>query len=252
MRLDAGRALAPGRETARSASGGSTHGDWAESLLAALAVLTAWPSAASAQTKLKWAHVYEIAEPYHTEALWAAEEIKKRTNGSTRSRCFPASQLGNENQINEASGSAPSTSSTPASPSPARSTSRSRSPARRSCCATSITGRPIATASCSASIAKGYEDKTKHKIVALTYYGERMVTANKEIKKPEDMKGMKLRVPPAPLLSDVREIGRRQRHADRLRRGLPRAAAGHRRRPGESAADHHGQEVLRGADATSC
>ena len=26
-----------------------------------------------------------------------------------------------------------------------------------------------------------------------------MVTANKEIKKPEDMKGMKLRVPPAPL-----------------------------------------------------
>ena len=48
-------------------------------------------------------------------------------------------------------------------------------------------------------IAKGYEDKTKHKVVALTYYGERMVTANKEIKRPEDMKGMKLRVPPAPL-----------------------------------------------------
>jgi TRAP-type C4-dicarboxylate transport system substrate-binding protein len=50
-----------------------------------------------------------------------------------------------------------------------------------------------------ADLAKGYDDKTKHKIVALTYYGQRMVTANKEIKKPEDMKGMKLRVPPAPL-----------------------------------------------------
>ena len=49
------------------------------------------------------------------------------------------------------------------------------------------------------TIAKGYEDKTKHKVVTLTYYGQRMVTANKEIKKPEDMKGMKLRVPPAPL-----------------------------------------------------
>src|SRR4029077_14989780 len=48
-------------------------------------------------------------------------------------------------------------------------------------------------------IAKGYESKTKHKVVALTYYGERMGTANKEIKKAEDMKGMKLRVPPAPL-----------------------------------------------------
>jgi tripartite ATP-independent transporter DctP family solute receptor len=48
-------------------------------------------------------------------------------------------------------------------------------------------------------IAKGYEDKTKHKVVAILYYGQRHVTANKEIKKPEDMKGMKLRVPPAPL-----------------------------------------------------
>jgi TRAP-type C4-dicarboxylate transport system substrate-binding protein len=48
-------------------------------------------------------------------------------------------------------------------------------------------------------IAKGYEDKTRHKVISLTYYGQRMVTGNKEIKKPDDMKGMKLRVPPAPL-----------------------------------------------------
>jgi TRAP-type C4-dicarboxylate transport system substrate-binding protein len=48
-------------------------------------------------------------------------------------------------------------------------------------------------------LAKGYEDKTKHKVITLTYYGQRHVTANKEITKPEDMKGMKLRVPPAPL-----------------------------------------------------
>src|SRR5690606_20403116 len=48
-------------------------------------------------------------------------------------------------------------------------------------------------------IAAGYESKTKHKVMSLTYYGQRHVTANREIKKPEDMKGMKLRVPPAPL-----------------------------------------------------
>jgi TRAP-type C4-dicarboxylate transport system substrate-binding protein len=48
-------------------------------------------------------------------------------------------------------------------------------------------------------LAKGYEDKTKHKVITLTYYGQRHVTANKAISKPEDMKGMKLRVPPAPL-----------------------------------------------------
>src|SRR6266498_5854801 len=58
----------------------------------------------SAQTKLKWAHVYEVNEPYHTEALWAADEIKKRTAGRYEIGVFPASQLGNENQINEGLG----------------------------------------------------------------------------------------------------------------------------------------------------
>jgi TRAP-type C4-dicarboxylate transport system substrate-binding protein len=36
-------------------------------------------------------------------------------------------------------------------------------------------------------------------VVAITYYGERHVTSNKAINKPEDMKGLKIRVPDAPL-----------------------------------------------------
>ena len=36
---------------------------------------------ANAQTKLKWAHVYETSEPYHKWSVWAADEFKKRTNG---------------------------------------------------------------------------------------------------------------------------------------------------------------------------
>ncbi len=36
-------------------------------------------------------------------------------------------------------------------------------------------------------------------MVAITYYGERHVTSNKAINKPEDMKGLKIRVPDAPL-----------------------------------------------------
>ena len=51
---------------------------------------------AQAQTKLKWAHVYEVAEPYHANALWAAEEIKKRTGGRYEIGVFPASQLGKQ------------------------------------------------------------------------------------------------------------------------------------------------------------
>ncbi|TMJ73322.1 MAG: DctP family TRAP transporter solute-binding subunit [Alphaproteobacteria bacterium] len=168
-------------------------------LLAALAILAASPSAGSAQTKLKWAHVYEVAEPYHTQAVWAADEIKKRSNGKYQIDVFPASQLGNENQINEALG---------------------LGTVDMIYTGVAFAGsihKPIAITNAPfvlrdfehwklyrdsqlfRDIAKGYEDKTKHKVITLTYYGQRMVTANKEIKKPEDMKGMKLRVPPAPL-----------------------------------------------------
>ena len=69
----------------------------------AVAMLSAAVAAAPAmaQTKLKWAHVYETPEPYHTEAVWAAGEIARLTNNKYQIDVFPASQLGNENQINE-------------------------------------------------------------------------------------------------------------------------------------------------------
>src|ERR1700730_684534 len=172
---------------------------WSLLAAAALAALGAFPSAALAQTKLKWAHVYEVAEPYHTEALWAAQEIKKRTGGKYEIDVFPASQLGNEHQINEA---------------------RGLGTVDMIYTGVAFAGsihKPVAITNAPyvlrdfdhwktyrdsplfREIVKGYEDKTNHKVMSLTYYGQRMVTANKEIKKPEDMKGMKLRVPPAPL-----------------------------------------------------
>ncbi|MGN6286317.1 MAG: sialic acid TRAP transporter substrate-binding protein SiaP [Afipia sp.] len=167
----------------------------AATLVAASAVITP----ASAQTKLKWAHVYEASEPYHTNAVWAAEEIKKRTNGKYDIQVFPASQLGNENQINEGLGlgtidmiyTGVAFAGSIHKP-------------------LAITNAPFILRDYNhwkayrdsklfADIAKGYDDKTGHQIVALNYYGQRHVTANKPIHKPEDMKGMKLRVPPAPL-----------------------------------------------------
>ncbi len=154
---------------------------------------------ALAQTKLKWAHVYEVNEPYHTDALWAAEEIKKRTNGKYEIGVFPASQLGNENQINEALGLG----TVDMIYTGVAFAGSIHKPI-------AITNAPFVlrdfehwmayrNSKLFRDIAKGYEDKTKHKVITLTYYGQRMVTANKAINKPEDMKGMKLRVPPAPL-----------------------------------------------------
>lgn len=168
-------------------------------LAASLSCLLAVASPAAAQTKLKWAHVYEVGEPYHKEAEWAAEEIKKRTSGRYEIQVFPASQLGNENQINEGLGLG----TVDMIYTGVAFAGSIHKPV-------AITNAPFVLrdfdhwkayrdSKLFRDIAKGYEDKTKHKVIALTYYGQRHVTANREIKTPADMKGMKLRVPPAPL-----------------------------------------------------
>lgn len=165
---------------------------------AGLGVFAATPLRAQA-TKLKWAHVYEINEPYHTEAQWAAQEIAKRTNGKFQIDVFPASQLGNENQINEGlslgtvdliytgvafAGSIHKPIAITNAPYVLRDYNH---------------WKAYRDAPLFRQIASGYENRTRHKVAALTYYGARHVTANKAINKPEDMRGMKLRVPPAPL-----------------------------------------------------
>ena len=148
---------------------------------------------------LKWAHVYEVSEPYHTEALWAAEEIKKRTDGKYEIQVFPASQLGNEPQINEALGLG----TVDIIYTGAAFVGGVHKPL-------SISNAPYIfrdfdhwkayrASKLFQGLATGYEQRTGHRIVALTYYGERHLTSNKEIKGPDDLKGMKLRVPQAPL-----------------------------------------------------
>jgi TRAP-type C4-dicarboxylate transport system substrate-binding protein len=72
-----------------------------KTLLAAAAVIVASGVSAHAETALKWAHVYETSEPFHTDSVWAAGEIAKRTNGRYKIDVFPASQLGKEADINQ-------------------------------------------------------------------------------------------------------------------------------------------------------
>lgn len=174
---------------------------WTRCLALGSAVVLAavMAGAASAQTRLRWAHVYEITEPFHTEALWAAGEIKKRSNGKFDIEVFPASRLGNENQLNEGLGLG-TVDIVYVGINFAAATYKPLG----------ISGAPFMlrdfehwkayrASKLFADLSKDYEDKTHHKIVALTYYGQRHVTANGPIMKPEDMKGMRLRVPPAPL-----------------------------------------------------
>ncbi len=166
-------------------------------LLAALG-LTVAAGAAEAQTKLKWAHVYETSEPFHTQSVWAAQEIAKRTNNRYQVDVYPASQLGKETDINQGlslgsvdiiiSGS---------------------SFAARSFPPIGVTYYPYTFRDANhllaytksdvfKELAKGYSDKTGHQILAVTYYGARHTSSNKPIKTCADMKGLKIRVPDVP------------------------------------------------------
>jgi tripartite ATP-independent transporter DctP family solute receptor len=168
--------------------------------IAAIAHRGLAPAFAQAKpTVLKWAHVYETSEPYHTEALWAAEEIKKRTNGKYEIQVFPASQLGNEPQINEALGLG----TVDIIYTGAAFVGGVHKPLSISNCPYIFRNfdhwKAYRGSGLFRELAGDYEKKTGNRIVALTYYGERHLTCNKEVNGPDDLKGMKLRVPQAPL-----------------------------------------------------
>ena len=162
------------------------------------AALMASAAVAQAQTALTWAHVYETSEPFHTESVWAAEEIAKRTDGRYKIDVFPASQLGKEADLNQGlrlgtvdiiiSGS---------------------SFASRDYKPIGVTYYPYIFRDPSHLIAytksdvfkrlaQGYEEASGNHITAVTYYGTRHTTANKEIKTCADLNGVKMRVPDVP------------------------------------------------------
>lgn len=153
---------------------------------------------AHAQTKLKWAHVYETSEPYHKWSVWAADEIKKRTAGRYEIQVFPASTLGKESDINQGlqlgtvdiiiSGASFAARSFPrigvgyypyTFRDPEHLLKYSKSDVFK-------------------ELADGYKQKTGVQTVAVTYYGARHTTSNKPFKTCDEMKGLKMRVPDVP------------------------------------------------------
>ena len=167
--------------------------------IATFAALALAAGMAQAQTKLKFAHVYEVSEPYHTAALWAADEIAKRTSNRYTIEVFPASTLGKESDINQ--GLTLGTVDI---------IYTGQLFAGRNYGPIAIGGAPYmfrdfnhwrayGSSPLFQEIADGYQKKSANKVVAITYYGERHVTSNKEIRTPDDMKGLKIRVPDAPL-----------------------------------------------------
>lgn len=166
---------------------------------AAVALLGLLPAMASAETRLKWAHVYESSEPYHTCAVAANDLLMEATEGRYGIEVFPASSLGKEVDINE--GLAFGTVDI---------IYTGQLFAGRSYGPIAIGGAPFMfrdwdhwdkfrNSDLFAELSQGYTDATGHQITAMTYYGARHVTSNKPILTPADMEGLKIRVPNAPL-----------------------------------------------------
>lgn len=167
--------------------------------LAVSAAALAVPFApALAQTKLKWAHVYEVSEPYHTESVWAAEQIKKRTNGKFDIQVFPASSLGKETDINQGLtlGTVDMIISGP-------------SFAARSFPRIGVAYYPFifrdadhqaayAKSPVFRELAEEYRKKTGIVMTAYTYYGARHTTSNRAFTDCAGMKNLKIRVPDVP------------------------------------------------------
>ena len=167
--------------------------------LMSAAALLASTAIAHAQTTLKWAHVYETSEPFHTESVWAAEEIGKRTEGRYKVDVFPASQLGKENDLNQGlklgtvdiivSGS-----SFQARDFPRIGVTYYPYIFRDAAHLLAYTKSDIYK-----TLTAGYEEKTGNHITATTYYGTReTTTSSREIKTCADMAGLKIRVPDVP------------------------------------------------------
>jgi len=163
---------------------------------AAIMAVSALP--ALAQTKLKWAHVYEISEPYHTESVWAAEEIKKRTNGRYDIQVFPASSLGKETDINQGLTLGTVDMIISGASFAARNFPRIgvsyypfifRDAAHQAAFAKS----PVFQ-----ELAEEYRKKSGIVITAYTYYGARHTTSNRAFSDCAGMKGLKIRVPDVP------------------------------------------------------
>src|SRR5258708_3317567 len=165
------------------------------------ALLAALPAAPPlAQQKLKFAHGYETSEADRTAGLWAAGEIAKRTGNRYTVDVFPASSLGNETQINQSLTLAT-----------VDMIYTGQLFAGRSHGPISIGGAPFmfrdfdhlkkyAGSALFRELAAGYPKASGgNTVVAITYYGNRQTTPNKALNRPEDMKGLKIRVPDAPL-----------------------------------------------------
>lgn len=172
--------------------------NWLKLALTTMVTVSLGATTLFAQTTLKWAHVYETSEPYHTWSVWAGEQIEKRTNGKYKVQVYPASSLGKETDINQ--GMQLGTVDMIIS---------GLSFAARSVPRIGVGYYPFtfrdgnhllawSRSDAFSELAGMYENKTGIHITAMTYYGARHTTSNRQFADCAGMKNLKIRVPDVP------------------------------------------------------
>lgn len=147
---------------------------------------------------VRWAHVYEQSHPLHKWALWASKEIYSQTNGRYKIKVFPSSSLGKEAQINQSISigsidiiytgvSFAAQAHPPLGLSEMPYIFEDYSHWQRFVASELFT-----------QLSKEYHEKSHgNHIMGSSYYGERHLTANRPVLSPEDIEGLKIRVPGA-------------------------------------------------------
>jgi tripartite ATP-independent transporter DctP family solute receptor len=173
-----------------------------QGLAAALvgAALVALPGTAEAQQRvLKYGHVYETSHPMHAASVAAAEHMQKCTGNAIKVDIFPASQLGSEVALNEQirfggvdiilTGQLFA--------------AQSYKPIAIGAAPYIFRDRDHALAYRTSDVLKDlmaeYNKITGQHMMSAGYFGAFNVSSNKSIVKPEDMRGLKIRVPNVPL-----------------------------------------------------
>lgn len=154
---------------------------------------------AAGAAELKLGHVYDVSHPMHKAAVEAADAFKACTSGRHTIAIYPSSQLGSENAINEQvrfggidiifTGQIFASSTfKPLAIGAAPFIFKDKEQALR-----------YRTSPVFKELWDGWSKATSQHILSAGYFGAFNVTSNKPIEKPDDMKGLKIRVPDAPI-----------------------------------------------------
>ena len=166
--------------------------------IATAAVCAMSASAVSADT-FRLSHSYEPSTAHGKWADWIATEVAERTEGRHSVEVFPSGQLGSERDVEE---SLTLGTVDIAFVGPGHMAQRYKP---ISIHLAAFLWRDLdhflsyPTSKTYAEVTSGYEEASGNKVAALTYFGQRHVTANKPVLTPEDFKGLKMRVPPVPI-----------------------------------------------------